>query len=196
MSYGYNYNTQINDLSAFDAYIGNEFSTYLYSVYYTVTPSVSVTFSAQLSSNELTHLQTLIDSYPNPSQTVPFYYKCSGMDAKSTGSQTWHTVMTSAYQGQVAIAGVLVSILISCMLLPNDPDDSSSPDFYYDIRLIDVGNNDHVLASGTYSNSTQQVVELPVANAPIHPSGFKLQVRKGPAGSQVYVETYCGKYEV
>lgn len=74
-------------------------------------------------------------------------------------------MMTNAYQGQlVGNQGVLVEFRLRSYLKPSLINDSGSPNFYFDVQIIDDDNK--VIASGRFNNSTSADNSLPVAAAP------------------------------
>ena len=64
-------------------------------------------------------------------------------------------------------------------------DDSTSPDFWFEIRLIDGADN--LIAYGRFTNTQVQKNTMPVVDAPVQPDYFQIQVRKGSAGVSLTV---------
>jgi hypothetical protein len=191
----YSNSVQIDDIGDFDTYIQSQnLSGYMYSVYDTQAGVVTLFFSAPLSNSDQTKLTQACSAYVAPDSSVPYYYKCSGMDGQSTNNTTWTTLMTSAYQGQLIYElGVLSYIKARGYLSPNLLDDSGSSNFYYDLRLVDDSNN--VYAQGRFTNKNVQDLKLTVTNPPVNPCIMRFQAKKGPAGSVVNILSYCGLYE-
>lgn len=189
----YDFKQQINDLSQFDTYIQPLWPACSSIVYHPDTQVVTLTFPSALSSQDQQTLQQQISAYSNPMPVIPYLLKCSGMDSKTTSNTTWTTMMTSAYQGQlVSGIGVLVEFRVRSYLSPNLVNDSSSTNFWYDLQVID--DNNTVVASGRFSNSTSADCSLPVSAAPVNPMALRLQCRKGTAGAVVNLIAYCGVY--
>lgn len=189
----YDFNTQINDLSAFDTYIQPLWPACTSIVYHPDSQVITLTFPSALTSQDQQTLQQHITSYDNPMPVIPYAIRCAGMDSKTTSNTTWTTVMTSAYQGQLVFGlGVLVEFRVRSFLTPSLLNDSGSPNFWYDLQVIDDNNN--VIGSGRFNNSTSADCSLPVSAAPINPGCFRLQCRKSTAGAVVNLIAYCGVY--
>lgn len=188
----------ILDVSGLTSYIQAQYPNASNVMYHADTPPwVDVTTSSTLSATAQTALNSYIDAYPNPAPTtvVPYYFKCSGMDAKTTSSTSWTTLFWGAYQGQqVSTLGTLKEVRIASYLQPSLIDDSASSNFYYDVQLTDLNNN--VIATGHFTNKVLAIQIMTVAAAPQDPGYFQLQVKKGLAGAQVVVNSFCYKHEV
>lgn len=192
-TYTYTFNRQIQDLSQLDTYMQTLEPSLINIIYYPEAHDLGMYFPQQLTAQDLARIQQELTAYTDPPPIIPYLLKCSGIDGKTTNSTVWTTLITNAYQGQLnPNFGVLVEFRLRSYLKPSLVNDSGSPNFYYDVQIIDDSNN--VIASGRFNNSTSADNSLPVAAAATNPGAHRLQLRKGPAGATVYVDAYCGVY--
>ena len=192
-TFDYTFNREIQDLSQLDSYMQALEPSLINIIYYPEAHDLKMSFPQQLTAQDQARIQQELTAYPDPQPIVPYYLKCSGLSPVNTNSTVWTTIMTSAYQGQLTgNMGVLVEFRLRSYLKPNIVNDSASANFYYDVQIIDDNNN--VIASGRFNNSTSTDNSLPVAAAPVNPMALRLQLRKASAGAAVYIDAYCGVY--
>lgn len=186
MPYTYTLNTtsSLKDMAAFDTYMQTQ-PNYISSSFNSDKMLISCVFSSSLSSDAITKLTSYVQAFPNPNAPVVEVLKDSNMTPVQIDNTDYTTVLTYTYF-DVTDRMLIGAFVISC-ITPNTPDDSTSTNFGYDMRVMDITNN-KTLGACTVKTTQFDTQTINFSNVSPTKTTIELQVRKHAPGCYVTVK--------
>lgn len=143
----------------------------------------SVAFTGSLTSAQVTTLDGLMQTYPDPPQQPNTISESSGMDRARCSCQSWMSMHTF-----LSRSADIQTVTVTSCLVPNTPSDAGTSGFSYSVRVVDITNN-AILGQTQLSNSVLQDGTISLSGVFSNPATLELQAMKGPGGSYIDVKT-------
>lgn len=192
MPYTYTLDTKtiLKDMSAFDSYMQKQ-PEYISSSFNSDKKSISCVFGSSLSSDAVNKLTSYVQAFPNPNVASVEVLKDSNITPVQVDNVDYTTVLTFTYY-EVTDRMLVGAHIISC-ITPNTPDDSSSPAFGYDMRVMDISNN-KTLGTCTVKTTKFDTQTIDFTNVSSAKTTIELQVRKHVPGCYVTVKALTWRF--
>ena len=143
----------------------------------------SVAFTGSLTSAQVTTLDGLMQTYPDPPQAPNTLLESSGMDRTRCSCQTWMSIHTF-----LSRTADIQSVTVTSCLVPNTPSDAGTSGFCYSVRVVDITNN-AILGQTQLTNSALKDSIISLSGVSSNPATVELQTMKGSGGSYIDLKT-------
>ena len=150
-----------------------------------------VSFTVSLTNDQLTSVQSILSQYTDPPAMSETYSKSSGIVTMKFPNTDFTTAFVFQYPGS---GDILYGCTFVAGLVPNTPDDSSTPSFAYHVRVMNVNTN-QLLGDISCTNSIAAQTEILFSQDPSITSNIwphtliELQIQKDSAGCYVLLQS-------
>lgn len=152
-----------------------------------VTNEIQLNFTDILTDTQKNNVMTFLDTYTDSTVVIPRKQQVIQSIINSYTSLSYFSSNIFIYPGY-KFSDYLREINIVSKLIPSIIDDSLLPDFYYNIKIIDITNN-IILATNTYNNklTEKKTINIDTSLLSEEESIIEIQIQKGLSGVNILI---------
>lgn len=152
-----------------------------------VTNEIQLNFTDILTDTQKNNVMTFLDTYTDSNVFIPRKQQVIQSTINSYTSLSYFSSNIFIYPGY-KFSDYLREINIVSKLVPSSIDDYLLPDFYYNVKIIDITNN-IILATNTYNNklTEKKTINIDTTLLSEQESIIEIQIKKGLLGVNILI---------